>query len=113
MSLIKAERTTTINYDDSGANAEIVTYSKVLINALRKNTAAKEVDELPEGGVIFRLPKKLVTVRNPRKKGSGRTWTPEQREAASRRMVAARQAKRDNNARLLRWQGRDATIRCY
>jgi hypothetical protein len=93
MSLIKAERTTTINYDDFGANAEIVTYSKVLINSLRKNTGAIEVDVLPEGGVIFRLPKKLVTVRKPRAKGSGRTWTPEQRKAAADRMIVARAAK--------------------
>ena len=93
VTLIKAERTTTINYDDSAESAEIVTYSKVLINQLRKNTAAKEVDVLPEGGVIFRLPKKLVTVRNPRKKGSGRTWTPEQRKAAADRMIVARAAK--------------------
>jgi hypothetical protein len=95
MSLIKAERTTTINYDDFGANAEIVTYSKVLINSLRKNPAAKEVDVLPEGGVIFRLPKKLVTVRKPRAKGSGRTWTPEQRQAAADRMALARAAKQE------------------
>jgi len=93
MSLIKAERTTTINYDDLGENAEIVTYSKVLINSLTKNPAAKQVDELPEGGFIFRLPKKLVTVRKPRAKGSGRTWTPEQRKAAADRMTAARAAK--------------------
>lgn len=95
MTLIKAERTTTINYDDLGANAEIVTYSKVLINSLRKNTAAKEVDVLPEGGIIFRVPKNLVTVRNPRKKGSGRTWTPEQRQQAADRLAAARAAKQE------------------
>jgi len=93
MRLTKAERTTTINYDESGVNAEIVTYSKVLINSLRKNPAAKQVDELPEGGFIFRIPKKLVTVRKPRKPGSGRTWTAEQRQAASERMAAARAAK--------------------
>lgn len=93
MKLTKAERTTTINYDDLGANAEVVTYSKVLINSLRKNPAAKEVDVLPEGGVIFRLPKKLVSVRKPRT--SGRTWTPEQRKAAADRMTAARAAKQE------------------
>lgn len=96
MKLTKAERTTTINYDEAGTNAEIVTYSKVLINSLRKNTAAKEVDVLPEGGVIFRLPKKLVTVRKPRTK-SGRTWTPEQRQEASERMTKARAARKESN----------------
>ena len=93
MALIKAERTTTINYDDLGANAEVVTYSKVLINSLRKNPAAKEVDVLPEGGAIFRLPKKLVSVRKPRT--SGRTWTAEQRQQAADRLAAARAAKQE------------------
>jgi hypothetical protein len=94
MSLIKAERTTTINYDDLGDNAEIVTYSKTLINSLRKNPAAKEVEQLSEGGVIFRITKKLINVRKPRK-GTGRTWTPEQRQAAAARMTAARAAKQE------------------
>jgi hypothetical protein len=98
MSLIKAERTTTINYDDAGLNAEIVTYSKVLINSLTKNPSAKEVDQLPDGGRIFRLPKKLVTVRKPRTK-SGRTWTDEQRREASERMTRARAARKDTNGR--------------
>jgi hypothetical protein len=96
MSLIKAERTTTINYDDLGQNAEIVTYSKVLINSLTKNSSAKEVEQLPEGGRIFRLPKKLVTVRKPRTK-SGRTWTPEQRQAAADRLTKARAARKEAN----------------
>jgi hypothetical protein len=97
VSLIKAERTTTINYDDLGDNAEVVTYSKTLINSLRKNTAANEVEVLPEGGVVFRIPKKLVTVRNPRKAGTGRTWTAEQRAEASERMRKARAGKKNGD----------------
>ena len=95
MSLIKAERTTTINYDDLGEDAEVVTYSKTLINSLRKNEGAKWVEDLPDGGAIFRIPKKLVTIRNPRKAGTGRTWTPEQRAEASERMKKARAGKKN------------------
>jgi hypothetical protein len=92
VSLTKDERTTTINFDDGTETAEVVTYSRPVITALRKNEGAIEVEQLSHGGVVFRIPKKLVSFRNPRK-GSGRTWTPEQRAAAGERMKKARAAK--------------------
>ena len=92
MSLSKDERTTTINFDDGTDTAEVVTYSRTLITSLRKNEGAIEVEKLSHNGVVFRIPKKLVSFRNPRK-GSGRTWTPEQRKAAAERMTKARAAK--------------------
>ena len=92
MSLNKDERTTTINFDDGTDTAEVVTYSRTLITSLRKNEGATEVEKLSQGGVVFRIPKKLVSFRSPRK-GSGRTWTPEQRKAAAERMTKARAAK--------------------
>lgn len=99
--LTKAERTTTINYDDEGDDAIITTYSKTLINNLRKNSSATEVRQYPLGGVEFRIPKKLINVRNARA-GSTRTLTPEQREAAGERLRNARQL-RGRRAGLLRW----------
>ena len=92
MSLTKDERTTTVNYDDGSDTAEIVTYVRRDITSLRKNEGAIEVEQLSHGGVVFRIPKKLITFRNVRK-GSGRTWTPEQRQAAADRMKRARAAK--------------------
>lgn len=92
MSLSKDERTTTVNYDDGSDTAEVVTYSRTLITSLRKNEGAVEVEQLSHGGVVFRIPKKLVSFRNPRK-GSGRTWTEEQKQEARDRMARARAAK--------------------
>ena len=92
MSLTKAEKTTTINYDEEGDTAEITTYSRALISSLRKNDSAEEVQSYPEGGVLFRIPKKLVSVRNARK-ASGRTMTAEQREAVRDRLANARQMR--------------------
>ena len=91
MSLTRAERTTTINYDDEGDLAEITTYSRSLITSLRKNEGAIEVGTYPEGGVLFKVPKKLVNVRNPRK--ASKPMSAEQRQAAADRMAKARQAK--------------------
>ena len=91
MRLTKAERTTTINYDDEGPYAEVTTYSKTLITSLRKNTAAKEVGSYPGGGVLFKIPKKLVNVRNPRR--ARKPMTEEQKRVAAERMTAARAAK--------------------
>lgn len=91
MSLTKAERTTTINYDDEGDTAEVVTYSRSLINSLRKNESAEEVQTYPDGGAWFRVPKKLVTIRNARK--PRRAMTPEEREAAKNRLAQARASK--------------------
>ena len=93
MSLTKDERTTTVNYDDGTDMAEIVTYVRKDITSLRKNEGATEVEKLSQGGVVFRIPKKLITFRNPRK-GSGRVWTDEQRRVAAERMTKARAAKK-------------------
>lgn len=91
MSLTRAERTTTINYDDEGDLAEVVTYSRSLITSLRKNGSADEVEQLPEGGVVFRVPKKLINVRNARK--PRRKMTEAERAAARDRLATARAAK--------------------
>jgi len=91
MSLTKAERTTTINYDDEGEFAEITTYSRSLITSLRKNAGAEVVHEYPDNGFCFRIPKKLVSVRNARK--PRRAMTPEEREAAKERLARARAAR--------------------
>lgn len=91
MSLTKAERTTTINYDEEGPLAEITTYSRSLISSLRKNASATEVGSYPEGGVLFKVPKNLVNVRNARK--PRRKMTDAEKEAARDRLAAARAAK--------------------
>ena len=96
MSLTKAERTTTINYDEQGPYAEVTTYSRSLISSLRKNEAAMEVGSYPEGGVLFKIPKKLVNVRNPRK--PRRAMTEDERTAARDRLATARAAKNGNGA---------------
>lgn len=95
MRLTKAERTTTINYDEEGEYAEVTTYSKTLINSLRKNTGAEEVDIYPAGGVCFRVSKKLVNVRNPRRASGRKPMTQAQKDAARDRLAAARAAKNE------------------
>ena len=94
MSLTKAERTTTINYDEEGPLAEITTYSRSLISSLRKNASAQEVGSYPEGGVLFKIPKKLINVRNAR--APRRKMTEAEKEAARDRLAAARAAKGGN-----------------
>lgn len=96
MSLTRAERTTTINYDEEGPLAEITTYSRSLINSLRKNESAQEVGSYPEGGVLFKVPKKLINVRNQRK--PRRKMTEAERAAARDRLASARAAKGSGDA---------------
>ena len=91
MRLTRAERTTTINYDEEGPYAEVITYSKTLITSLRKNEGAREVGSYPGGGVLFKVPKKLVNVRNPRK--ARKPMTEEQKRVTAERLSTARAAK--------------------
>lgn len=91
MSLTKAERTTTINYDDAGDFAEVTTYSRSLITSLRNNGSAEEVRTYPDGGFLFRVPKKLVNIRNARR--PRRAMTEAERQAARDRLANARAAR--------------------
>lgn len=92
-SLTSAERETVILMDDESPDAIITTYQRPLINRLRKNTAAVEQSDeklAKWGGACFRIPAKLVNVRNPRKPS---TRKPSPAGNAAERMARARAAR--------------------
>lgn len=81
MSLTRAERATTINFDEESDTAHVVTYSKPLIKQYESHGQAKKVREYPEGGVYFTIPKKYVM--KPR---AERKMSEAQRQAVGERM---------------------------
>lgn len=93
MSLSRAERETVINMDDAGTTAIITTHQQSVITKLNKNPSAEVIEELSEGGRMYRLPARLISFRTGTRKTSARVWTPEQRAAAADRMRNARAAK--------------------
>lgn len=90
--LIRAERTTTINFDDESNTAFIVTYNRPWITSLENNPAATLVRNYPGGGVEYKIPKKLIG--KPRKqRAPRRAMTAAEKSAAADRLAAARTAK--------------------
>ena len=90
MSLTAFERETVVNFNDGENIAEVYTAQRPVITKLKKNPAAKLIEEGTFEGSVwarFELPKALVSFRSGRVK---RQLTQEQRRDASERMKRAR-----------------------
>lgn len=87
MSLTKAERTTTINMDDSSDEAIVVTYQKPWMRMLDDNPEAELINELSMGGREYRIPARLIKPRKPR------AMSEEGKAAAGERLKNARQMR--------------------
>jgi hypothetical protein len=92
MSLTAYERETVILMSDGDDTALITTWQKPLITKLRRNPAAEIVEiqhDSGSTGVTFRLPAKLISVRNPRQ------LNEETREKLAENARKAREAVRE------------------
>lgn len=93
MSLTAAERETIIAFDDSGASASVVTYSRSVLRKLKSNPSAVVVREgVFEGTAYghFIIPKELVTFRVKRRP---KPMSELERSAQQARMATARAAR--------------------
>ena len=93
MRLTAQERETVINMNDEENTALITTYQRPLITKLRKNPAAKLVEELmfdKSAGAVFEIPAALITFRAGKR--TGRTGMVA-RPGAADRMAKARAAR--------------------
>ena len=71
MSLTAAERETSIVMDDAGEFAIVTTWQRPMITKLNKNAGADKIEDLVcdgSKGAIYRVPAKLISIRNPRSK---------------------------------------------
>jgi hypothetical protein len=91
MKLTRAERTTTINFDDEDNTCHVVTYSKKMITNLRNNPAATEVQQYPGGGVYFQIPKSLF--RNFGKPRAPRQVSEATKQKLRENIARAREAR--------------------
>lgn len=68
MSLTAYERETVININDQDEFAIVVTYQRTMITKLRRNPAAELIEQFDHNGspgARFKIPAKLVSIRNP------------------------------------------------
>lgn len=89
MSLNAHERETVIVFNDAEEMAEITTHQRPIITKLRKNPAARELEDLTferTAGARFELPKELVSFRSVRRR---QELTEEQRKERAARLRAA------------------------
>jgi len=61
------EKETTINFDESSPDADLLTYSKSLQTRIEKRIGIKPYFNNGYGGKLYTIPKKLVTIKIPRK----------------------------------------------
>lgn len=93
MSLLPEERTTTINFDEAGDMAEVVTWSRKEMTKLAKIAGAVKVEDLEcsgTKGAIYRIPASQHGWKNPRQP---RRVSAETKQRAAARMSAARAAR--------------------
>lgn len=91
--LTAAERETVVNWSDADDEMTVWTAQRPIITKLKRNPAARLVDEGHHGTTawaLFTLPVGLLTFRAPR---TGRKLSPEQRQQNAERLRAGRQRK--------------------
>ena len=83
--LTKEEMETTMNYDENSPNADVLTYNKALQRRIETRVGINPYLNNGFGGRLYTIPKKLITIRIPRK------MSAEQRKKAGERLAQARQ----------------------
>lgn len=91
MTLTKEEMETTINYDESSPDADVVTYNKALQKRIEKRVGVAPYRNNGRGGRLYTIPKKMITIRIPRK------LSPEQRQKLAERLRESRKQKSPNS----------------
>ena len=93
MSLTAAERETSIVMDDAGDFAIVTTWQRPMITKLNRNAGAEKLEDLKcdgSKGAIFRVPAKLVSIRNPRAKKEMTDKQKADLKARGERLAASR-----------------------
>jgi len=89
MTLTKEEMETTINWDESSPDADVLTYNRSLQRRMKEIGIEPYLNN-GYGGKLYTIPKKLISIRKPRK------LTVEQRQKLGARLRESRKQKSPN-----------------
>lgn len=92
--MTKAERETTINFNDEEAHAEITTFQRRMLTKLSRNKAARKLRDIEMGGkiigAVFEVPKSLIRIRSAK-----RALSDHERQRRQENLMKMRQKRKE------------------